>query len=117
MKQKLPVSPADLLKRYILFVVLLPHLTYALMINCPIASLKLGLALLFFLPLSLYFLPAASLAGGHGFVCQIGCGPISPLGYTISLVVWAAIAAALAAVQITLRKQWKHRKANKTNGA
>jgi hypothetical protein len=83
------------------------------MINCPIAELKLGLALLFFLPLSFYFLPAASLAGGHGFVCQIGCGPISPLGYTISLIVWTALAAVLAAAQIKLRNQWKHRKANK----
>jgi hypothetical protein len=110
MKEKQPVGTADLFKRYVLSVVLLPHVIYALMINCPIASLKLGLALLFFLPLSFYFLPAASLAGGHGFVCQIGCGPISPLGYTISLVVWTAIASALAAVHIKLRKQ---RKANK----
>jgi hypothetical protein len=105
MKQKTPISTANLIKRYVLLVVLLPHSIYALMVHCPIDSLRLGLAILFFLPLSFYFLPAASLAGGHGFVCQIGCGPISPLGYTSAIVFWAAVAAALAAVHIKLRKQ------------
>lgn len=93
----------DLLKRYVLFMVLLPHLIYAIMTNCPISSLKLGLALLFFLPLSLYFLPPAFLAGNNGFICQIGCGPISPLGYTISLVVWTLLSVALATLHIRLR--------------
>jgi hypothetical protein len=44
-------------------------------------------------------------------VCQIGCGPISPLVYTISLVFWAADATALAAVHIKLRKQTDAKKA------
>jgi hypothetical protein len=108
MKKKQQLSTATLFKRYILFGVLLPHLIYAFMIHCPSDGLKLGLAITFFLPLSIYFLPPATLAGGHGFVCQIGCGPISPLGYIISLAFWTG----LALVFCIIRKQWKQRKAN-----
>ena len=110
MKKIKQLSMATLFKRYILFGVLLPHLIYAVMIGCPPGGLKLGLAIIFFIPLSLYFLPPATLAGGNGFVCQIGCGPISPLGYVVSLAFWIGLAVAFFVVW----RQWKQRKANKT---
>ncbi len=98
-----PGTTATLYKRHLLTIVLLPHVIYAIMVHGPLDAIKLPLAIVFFLPLSFYFMPPAIVAGGHGFVCQIGCGPISPLGYAVSLVFWTVVAFAVSAAEMAYK--------------
>ena len=87
-------SFANLFLRHVLGIAIIPNLIFAAGIYGCRSGQFAGFAILgiiLFIPMTLYYILPAFVAGGYGFVGQMGVGPEKLAGFIVAALFWSVI--------------------------